>query len=122
MATCNLGAGNLGPDTVFVQPGPPNLPPPNIILQDPHCNNGCDGQITVVPNGGTGVTTISWNGGSTNFTLNNLCSGNYPLIWWMPLVVLITVLQLYLTHHHYKHQLLSQPTQLVLDIVMEPQL
>jgi len=32
----------------------------------------------VVPNGGTGVTTISWNGGSTNFTLNNLCSGNYP--------------------------------------------
>jgi len=77
-ATCNAGIGNLGPDTVFVQPGPPQLPPPNLILQDPHCNNGCDGSITVVPNGGTGITTISWNGGSTNLTLNNLCSGNYP--------------------------------------------
>jgi gliding motility-associated-like protein len=77
-STCNAGIGNLGPDTVFVQPGPPQLPPPNLILQDPNCNNGCDGSITVVPNGGTGVTTISWNGGSTNLTLNNLCSGNYP--------------------------------------------
>ena len=76
-STCMAGVGNLGPDTVFVAPGPPNLPPPNIILQDPHCNNGCDGTITVVPNGGTGVTTISWNGLGTNFTLNNLCSGNY---------------------------------------------
>jgi len=76
-STCMGGAGNLGPDTVFVSPGPPTLPPPNVILQDPHCNNGCDGTITVVPNGGTGITTISWNGGSTNFTLNNLCSGNY---------------------------------------------
>ena len=76
-STCNAGGG-LGPDTVFVAPGPPNLPPPNIILQDPHCNNGCDGTITVVPNGGTGITTISWNGLGTNFTLNNLCSGNYP--------------------------------------------
>ena len=77
-STCNIGqGGNLGPDTVFVQPGPPQLPPPNLILQDPNCNNGCDGSITVVPNGGTGVTTISWNGGSTNLTLNNLCSGNY---------------------------------------------
>lgn len=77
-STCNVGVGgNLGPDTVFVSPGPPNLPPPNVILQDPHCNNGCDGSITVTPNGGTGVTTISWAGGNTNFTLNNLCSGNY---------------------------------------------
>lgn len=77
-STCNIGqGGNLGPDTVFVQPGPPVLPTPNIILQDPHCNNGCDGSITVVPNGGTGVTTISWNGLGNNFTLNNLCSGNY---------------------------------------------
>ena len=76
-STCNAGIGNLGPDTVFVQPGPPQLPPPNLILQDPQCNNGCDGSITVVPNGGTGVTTISWDGGSTNLTLNNLCSGNY---------------------------------------------
>jgi gliding motility-associated-like protein len=76
-STCNVGIGNLGPDTVFVQPGPPQLPPPNLVLQDPHCNNGCDGSIIVTPNGGTGVTTISWNGGSTNLTLNNLCSGNY---------------------------------------------
>lgn len=77
-STCNaLAGGNLGPDTVFVQPGPPQLPPPNLVLQDPHCNNGCDGSIIVTPNGGTGVTTISWNGGLTNLTLNNLCSGSY---------------------------------------------
>ena len=38
-STCNVGIGNLGPDTVFVAPGPPNLPPPNLVLQDPHCNN-----------------------------------------------------------------------------------
>lgn len=75
-STCNL-AGGLGPDTVFVAPGPPVLPQPTVVAQDPHCNNGCDGQITITPNGGTGVTTISWTTGPTNFTLTNLCSGNY---------------------------------------------
>ena len=74
--TCNAGIGN-GPDTVFVQPGPPQLPPPIVILNDPHCNNGCDGSITVVPNGGTGVTTISWNGQGNSMNITNLCPGAY---------------------------------------------
>jgi len=76
-STCNVGIGNLGPDTVFVAPGPPNLPPPNVVANDPHCNNGCDGDIIITPNGGTGVTTISWNQPGTNFSLINLCAGTY---------------------------------------------
>ena len=60
-STCNAGIGNLGPDTVFVVPGPPNLPNPTIFNIDPTCNGDCDGSIFVVSNGGTGVQTISWN-------------------------------------------------------------
>jgi gliding motility-associated-like protein len=76
-STCNIGVGNLGPDTVFVAPGPPNLPPPNVVANDPQCNNGCDGSIVITPNGGTGVITISWNQPGTNFSLINLCAGTY---------------------------------------------
>jgi gliding motility-associated-like protein len=74
-STCNAGVG-LGPDTVFVQPGPPNLPPPTITFTDPICAGSCDGTITVIPNGGSGVQTISWNG-PIGFTPTGLCSGNY---------------------------------------------
>jgi gliding motility-associated-like protein len=77
---CNAGwstCNNLGPDTVFVAPLPFNLLLPNVLLQDPHCNNGCDGAIAITPNGGTGVITISWNQPGTNFSLINLCSGIY---------------------------------------------
>jgi gliding motility-associated-like protein len=77
-STCNIGVGNLGPDTVFVAPGPPNLPPPNVVANNPQCNNGCDGSIIITPNGGTGVITISWNTPGTNFSLINLCAGIYP--------------------------------------------
>jgi gliding motility-associated-like protein len=76
-AACNVGIGNLGPDTVFVAPGPPNLPPPNVVAVDPHCNAGCDGTILITPNGGTGVITISWGLPGTNFSQINLCAGAY---------------------------------------------
>jgi gliding motility-associated-like protein len=80
-ATCNAGVGNLGPDTVFVQPGPPNLPPPIITTTNPTCFQYCDGVIDVLPVGGSGVQTISWNGGAPNgFTPNSLCAGNYSFI------------------------------------------
>jgi gliding motility-associated-like protein len=81
-STCNLGVGNLGPDTVFVQPGPPNLPPPLVNFANPTCAGSCDGLIDVNPVGGTGVITISWNNQSNNLTLLNLCSGvyNYTLV------------------------------------------
>lgn len=77
-ATCNLGqGGNLGPDTIFVQPGPPNLPPPTIFNVNPICAGDCNGIILVSPNGGTGVQTISWNGPQTGFNPMNLCAGTY---------------------------------------------
>jgi len=75
--TCNLGTGNLGPDTVFVLPGPPNLPLPIVNIFNPNCAGSCDGLINVVSNGGTGVSTISWNGQPPSFTLLNLCAGSY---------------------------------------------
>ena len=74
---CNLNANNLGPDTVFVAPGPPNLPPPTVTTFNPNCIGSCDGAINVQSNGGTGVQTISWNGQPPSFTLLNLCAGVY---------------------------------------------
>jgi gliding motility-associated-like protein len=74
---CNLNSGNLGPDTVFVAPGPPNLPPPTVTTFNPNCIGSCDGAINVQSNGGTGLTTISWNGQPPSFTLLNLCAGIY---------------------------------------------
>ncbi len=77
--TCNQQQGGFGPDTVFVQPGPPNLPPPIINFGNPTCNGYCDGLINIIPVGGNGVTTISWNGLLPNNFINlGLCSGNYP--------------------------------------------
>ena len=76
-ANCNVGGG-LGPDTVFVQPGPPNLPQPIINFTNPTCNSSCDGTITIIPQGGNGIQTISWNGGQApSFNQTNLCSGPY---------------------------------------------
>lgn len=76
--TCSQQQGGFGPDTVFVQPGPPNLPPPVINLVDPTCFQFCDGSISVTPVGGSGIQTISWsNGLPSNFTNGGLCSGNY---------------------------------------------
>jgi gliding motility-associated-like protein len=75
---CNQQQGNFGPDTVFVQPGPPNLPQPIVNLINPTCFQDCDGSIEVIPVGGNGIQTISWaNGLPNNFTNNGLCSGNY---------------------------------------------
>jgi gliding motility-associated-like protein len=79
-STCNISqGGNLGPDTVFVLPGPPVLPQPTIFNIDPTCNSYCDGSIFVSPNGGTGVQTISWNGPQQGFNPNGLCAGVYTL-------------------------------------------
>ena len=75
-STCNAGVG-LGPDTVLVVPGPPNLPNPTIVTTNPTCQAACDGTIVVTPNGGSGVQTISWNGGVSGFNPINLCGGNF---------------------------------------------
>ena len=75
-SSCNVGVG-LGPDTVFVQPGPPVLPTPTVVQIDPTCNNACDGSISITPNGGTGNINISWNIPGNTFNQANLCPGNY---------------------------------------------
>jgi gliding motility-associated-like protein len=68
-----------GPDTVFVLPGPPNLPQPIINLVNPTCDNYCDGILDIIPQGGAGVQTISWNGGQPPlFNQMGLCEGSYP--------------------------------------------
>ena len=75
-STCNLGVG-LGPDTVFVQPGPPNLPPPIINFTNPTCASSCTGTINVTAVGANGVATINWNTQPPLFNLLGLCAGNY---------------------------------------------
>lgn len=78
-STCNSGQGNnLGPDTVFVLPGPPNLPQPIINFGNPTCFQSCDGFIDIISQGGNGVQTISWNGQLPNNFINlSLCAGSY---------------------------------------------
>jgi hypothetical protein len=77
-STCNASSGP-GPDTVFVLPGPPNLPQPIINLVNPTCDNYCDGILDIIPQGGAGVQTISWNGGQPPlFNQMGLCEGSYP--------------------------------------------
>jgi gliding motility-associated-like protein len=75
-SSCNAGT-SLGPDTVLVVPGPPNLPNPTIFNIDPTCNGDCDGSIFISPNGGTGVQLISWNGPQLGFNPSSLCAGTY---------------------------------------------
>ncbi|UTW67759.1 gliding motility-associated C-terminal domain-containing protein [bacterium SCSIO 12643] len=41
------------------------------------CNGVCDGSATVTATGGTNPITITWPGGATGGTQNNLCAGTY---------------------------------------------
>ena len=74
---CNGNSTSIGPDTVLVIPGPPNLPQPTIISFNPTCNGYCDGAIDITPNGGAGVQLIFWNGPTSGFTPTNLCADTY---------------------------------------------
>ena len=75
-STCNSMTTAIGPDTVFVFPGAPNLPSPIVVANNPLCNYTCDGSISITPVGGSGVQTITWN---TLVGLNpiGLCAGTY---------------------------------------------
>jgi gliding motility-associated-like protein len=77
-STCNAGVG-LGPDTVFVQPGPPTLNQPNFVITNPLCNGDCNGSITVNPTNGTPPIGYVWGNGQTTQTINNLCAGTYTV-------------------------------------------
>ncbi len=55
-------------------------PPPVLLTidsQDPGCNNGNGGQITINSTGGVGPYTYLWNTGQTTNTINNLSTGTY---------------------------------------------
>ena len=79
-STCNLGVG-LGPDTVFVAPGPPNLNPLTVTTTNPTCNAYCDGVVVVQPTNGTAPYTYVWST-SVNGTpiLSGLCDGIYSVL------------------------------------------
>lgn len=80
--SCNAGwsacnqQGGLGPDTVQVVPGPPNLSAPAVLITDPLCNGSCDGEILVTPFSGTPPYTIAWNS-LIGFNPTGVCAGNY---------------------------------------------
>ena len=76
--SCNAIVG-LGPDTVFVQPGPPNLSPPDVVVSDPVCIGDCNGEITVTPLNGTPGYTYTWLTGQTTSTITGLCAGTYTV-------------------------------------------
>jgi gliding motility-associated-like protein len=75
-STCNQQGVGLGPDTIHVVPTPV-LPTPNVVINNPLCNNSCDGSILITPVGGNGVQTISWNGNQTGLNPTGLCAGTY---------------------------------------------
>lgn len=79
-STCNSGVG-LGPDTVFVAPGPPNLNPLTITTTNPTCNAYCDGVVAVQPTNGTAPYTYVWST-SVNSTpiLSGCCDGTYSVL------------------------------------------
>lgn len=55
-------------------------PPPVLLTidsQDPGCNNGNGGQISINSVGGVGPYTYLWNTGQTTSTINNLSTGTY---------------------------------------------
>lgn len=74
-SSCNLGVGQ-GPDTILVTPTP-NLPNPNVTVNNPLCTDSCNGSIIVTPVGGLAPFIINWNGLGNNLTLSNLCDGTY---------------------------------------------
>lgn len=83
--SCNLGWNScngligVGPDTVFVQPGPPGLQAPTINFTNPTCFQSCDGAIDVSPTNGVQPFTYSWSNGFTTSSISNLCAGVYTI-------------------------------------------
>jgi gliding motility-associated-like protein len=78
-STCNANAG-LGPDTVFVIPGPPNIQTAISSFTEPLCYLDCDGTATVNPITGGPTYTYLWSNGQTTQTAVNLCAGVYNVL------------------------------------------
>lgn len=44
------------------------------------CFGACDGQVVVIPTGGTGTYQFAWNTGCTQPSCNNICAGSYNVV------------------------------------------
>lgn len=70
----------LGPDTIVVSPSI-NTISLNTNSIDPTCFNGCDGQASVFPSGGTPNYSYLWlPSNEITSSISGLCSGNYTII------------------------------------------
>ncbi|MBN9299356.1 MAG: gliding motility-associated C-terminal domain-containing protein [Filimonas sp.] len=86
-AVNNLAAGNYSctvtdahgcTTNVLVIITQPNLLTATITSHtDASCNSNNDGQLTILPSGGTAPYTFLWSNGVTSATINNLAAGNY---------------------------------------------
>ena len=78
-ASCNINGG-LGPDTVFVSPGLPNIQTTISTFTEPLCYLDCDGTATVTPINGGPIYNYLWSNGQTSQTSTNLCAGTYNVV------------------------------------------
>jgi gliding motility-associated-like protein len=78
-SSCNNSPGSSGPDTIFVVPGPPSLPQPQVQINNPSCATLCDGSIIVTPVGGLSPYIFTWLTGQSGPNINNLCQGSYQV-------------------------------------------
>lgn len=57
--------------------------PPQLTLSaagfNVSCFNACDGQVVVIPSGGSPNYTFAWNTGCTNASCSNSCAGSYSV-------------------------------------------
>lgn len=57
--------------------------PPQLTLAvagfDATCSGACDGQVVVIPSGGTQPFSFLWNTGCTSPSCNNMCAGSYSI-------------------------------------------
>jgi gliding motility-associated-like protein len=65
-------------DVVIVTVNPPIVL--NAAGVDVTCFGACNGQIIVIPSGGTAPYTYAWSSGCTAAACNNICAGTYSLV------------------------------------------
>ena len=66
---------------VLTEPAP--LTFTTFTIQDPNCNGVCNGTVTTVTAGGTGVYTYNWSGniaGNASPNATSICAGTYSMI------------------------------------------
>jgi PKD repeat protein len=69
--------GCLVKDTISIYQ--PSILTNTISSNNPLCNGGCNGSVSVSAFGGTAGYSYLWNNGQTNSTATNLCSGSFTV-------------------------------------------